>query len=122
MRLWSFHPLRARWHRDLMLFNKYADPRAEFSRLRSRAAAAEEEQQAASVIQEEEEEQIAGDEAASGDRARIHGSGVVGSATADSSSTARRRRGPLTQLYHERQAQAQAEAQAQPQPSFERKE
>jgi hypothetical protein len=111
MFLWSYHPLRARWHSDFMLFNRYADVtrrvdhededepqkgtvvdqaqfEARWKEMRDRRLR--------KGIEDEDEE-----EAVEPRAGQTYGSGAVGTGA-----TTRRRKGPLAQLAQEREQQA----------------
>jgi hypothetical protein len=123
--LWSRHPMRAQWHADLSLFDKYADTRKyapeeedreEVERIAREAPTRSLDSQRRD--QEEGKERHAeiqprasrasppsphGQEEAAphASAARTYGSGAVG--TVDEGASLRRRQGPLAQLYHEQQ-------------------
>ena len=126
MRIWSYHPLRARWHSDLMLFNRYADVSRrvgsaeetperdtfEAKRMQELVNRAQRRRNGESVTTQEE-----GEDAEQTGAGTTFGSGAVGSGP-----TTRRRKGPLTQLFHERHEEATSDDVKMTQPTASRSE
>lgn len=99
LRLWRYHPLRATWHSDRVLLNRYADTRRQ-----AKVPPAEEEERDEGTNEQQQEEPSKATIAqpSTSGVSRTYGSGVVGRYIA-SHTTARRRQGPLTQIFQEQQ-------------------